>query len=219
MRFPHALRLAAAARRRAAFSLIELLTVIAIIGILAALLIGVVGRMRESARSTRCTANLRQLHQAAMLWGNDHRRIIPAGNELRVGTTNSDGSFQRFEARLRPYLSALNNQRADQRSAFSCPSAELLPQHQASPIHGYGVVDTVDGTAGRGRTFLQRGDPRRPFIADKLVYGADGSLHGNDYVGLGTVEYRHGGRSKANVVFFGGHVESIDRERAATLLW
>ncbi len=212
-------RPAVRARVSAGFSLIELLTVIAIIGVLAALAIGVVGRVRESAKSARCTANLRQIHQAAMLWGNDNRRIIPAGEELAIGTRNANGNYPRFEARLRPYLAALHGQRADRRSVFSCPSAEIRTQHDASTVHAYGVVDTVNGTAGRGRTFLVRGDPKRPFVADKRVYNPDGNLNGSDYVTASTVEYRHGGGTKANVVFFDGHVEAIDAARAASLSW
>jgi prepilin-type N-terminal cleavage/methylation domain-containing protein/prepilin-type processing-associated H-X9-DG protein len=55
------------------FTLIELLTVIAIIGILAAILIPVVGKVRESARATQCSTNIRQWGLAIILYAEDNR--------------------------------------------------------------------------------------------------------------------------------------------------
>ncbi len=65
------------AGRRRAFTLVELLTVIAIIGVLAAITIVAVGRVRESARTTRCGANIRQLQSLALIWAKDNRDWVP----------------------------------------------------------------------------------------------------------------------------------------------
>lgn len=59
-----------------AFTLIELLTVIAIIGILAAILVPVVSRVRDSARSTQCLSNLRQLGMTTQLYVSDNRNML-----------------------------------------------------------------------------------------------------------------------------------------------
>ncbi|MGE3309861.1 MAG: type II secretion system protein [Limisphaerales bacterium] len=59
-------------RRRRAFTLIELLVVIAIVAILASLLVPSLVRAGESARSTRCLGNLRQLGMAVQLYWDDH---------------------------------------------------------------------------------------------------------------------------------------------------
>lgn len=67
-----------------AFTLIELLTVIAIIGILAAILIPVVGKVRDSARLTQTTSNMRQVGASIALYTLDNGDFLPARN-----TTNS----------------------------------------------------------------------------------------------------------------------------------
>lgn len=78
------------------FTLIELLTVIAIIGILASILIPTVGRVRESARRTVDSSNVRQIGQAALIYGNDNRESLPPMNlawaNNSLGPTGSTGS-------------------------------------------------------------------------------------------------------------------------------
>lgn len=66
-----------APRRRAAFTLIELLTVIAIIGILAAILIPTIGSVREKAQRTVDGNNLREIAKAAMLYASDNNDRLP----------------------------------------------------------------------------------------------------------------------------------------------
>ena len=62
------------------FTLIELLTVIAIIGILAAIIIPTVGKVRETARRSVDSSNLRQVGQASIIFAADNRDVLPATN-------------------------------------------------------------------------------------------------------------------------------------------
>ena len=68
-------------RKRSGFTLIELLIVIAIIANLAAILFPVFAKARESARRTKCTANLKQLQLGFSLYVSDYDGVSPPAND------------------------------------------------------------------------------------------------------------------------------------------
>lgn len=63
-------------RRSAAFTLIELLIVIAIIAILVALILPAIAKARETARTTICTSNVRQVTLALTTYAADYK-VMP----------------------------------------------------------------------------------------------------------------------------------------------
>ena len=64
-----------AGRGHSGFTLIELLVVIAIIALLVSILIPSLRQARELARRVACAANLRSIHQALVLYGEDFDEI------------------------------------------------------------------------------------------------------------------------------------------------
>jgi prepilin-type N-terminal cleavage/methylation domain-containing protein/prepilin-type processing-associated H-X9-DG protein len=90
---------------RAAFTLIELLTVIAIIGILAAILIPVVGKVRDSAARANCVSNLRQIGTGIHLFADDHGGRMPGPYHAPIlhSTTGTAGATKHFTNDMADY--------------------------------------------------------------------------------------------------------------------
>jgi prepilin-type N-terminal cleavage/methylation domain-containing protein len=64
-------------RQNKAFTLVELLVVIGIIAVLIGILLPVLGRIRHSAVSVYCMSNLRQIGQAAFIYGGSSKGFFP----------------------------------------------------------------------------------------------------------------------------------------------
>lgn len=69
-------------KRRAGFTLVELLVAIGIIGLLVSILLPVMAKVRGKAQSTRCLSNLRQIAQVAHVHASSHRGRLPVNSIL-----------------------------------------------------------------------------------------------------------------------------------------
>lgn len=121
---PHLLRRKPCRQFRAAFTLVELLTVVGIISVLAALLLPAVTKMTKSASSVRCMSNLRQIGIAMNAYAASNDGKLPVHWSA---IKDADGN-QTWVQRLTPYLQDANKAA----TVFICPDARLKVQPQPS---------------------------------------------------------------------------------------
>lgn len=195
------------------FTLTELLTVIAIIGILAAIIIPTVGRVRETARTSQCASNLRQVHTIYMLQAQENRgRTLPdqnaAGNNINV-INRLVGANYNFSTEGKGI-----------QQTFSCPKQlDLKPGVITNAQNSNSPPVTFSLNRGLNRDRAAPGVPITRVLAaiplpSRMVFASDGNDSDNNAnyygptVGVGRpVERPHNG--KANVIFMDGHVEAI----------
>ena len=103
------------------FTLIELLAVIAIVVMLAALLLASLNRVKESANSAKCMANLRQIGLAMRLYVEENNGWGPP----QYGWTSNPSKFVAWTGLLAPYLGEKSYEGAVSH-VFDCPSDPAL---------------------------------------------------------------------------------------------
>ena len=111
-------------RRKRSFTLIELLVVIAIIAILAGMLLPALNKAKQSAMSSRCLSNLKQVEVTVRLYADDFNEYIP-GNCISPSNVG-----------LRIYISSGYVKNAN---IFVCPSFAPNQYISTKDVETYGT--------------------------------------------------------------------------------
>lgn len=170
-----------AMKKRAAFTLVELLVVITIIAMLAGLLLPAVQRARESGRRTQCTSNMRNCSLAVAQYDSAKQKYPPSYGRYRTGT---GANYLSWPAKLlsqlertdlyERYVHGATVAAADADSldnapvkvaVLECPSAA---SSAAAPIHFSVNSGREDATSTGPPDFQENGT----FFADFAVGGA-----------------------------------------------
>jgi prepilin-type N-terminal cleavage/methylation domain-containing protein len=211
----------AAGRARAAFTLIELLTVIAIIGILAAIIIPTVTSVRERANSIKCAVKLRGWASAVINYANDRKGaydIIGVDENgktviwCQISTSGSGGLYL-------PYLEANKSTNYTINHWLECESAQGKEEYAAASAGGAntpaytayvlsapwtyvgGVAKTITAATGASTISVplsKAAQPSRTILMIERPYIAGGS--GQDTGGNATID-----KDKTLVTIYQGH--------------
>jgi len=176
------------------FTLVELLVVIAIIGILIALLLPAVQYARESARTTQCKSNLRQIGLAM------DQYVDKQGSR---GKFPDAAQYPSIPPELPPLFEVLAGYTEDNREMFRCPSDHLEKEgavhetyfDEVGLSYEYRASHFANKTREQAR--ISRGGDDRSSSRVWIVYDFE-PFHGSE-----------GDDGSRNFLYLDGHVDAL----------
>ncbi|MFZ2655920.1 MAG: prepilin-type N-terminal cleavage/methylation domain-containing protein [Victivallales bacterium] len=204
------------------FTLIELLVVIAIIAILAAMLLPALKNAKDSAKSSLCLNNLKQLYIIGDMYREDNRQWV-----LYWSVADSSWWYQRLFPNLSAgnYMSgpwAAGTKHDSSYKLLDCPAnASTNPSGWAGWNNVNYCINTCGSITVVGDLRVPGGGgPAYPAKASIIPWLVDGVTN---YWSLATVsnpslvQTVHG--NGANIVFFDGHSKYYKRQKLLDVLW
>lgn len=196
-----------------AFTLLELLVVVTVIALLLSMLLPALKSVRESAKTVKCQASLRQIGLAALGYTDDWRGLMP--------NCKSDGT--EWETRISPYAEADHNGAQSGWGNFigrgrvftGCLNAKAT----GGPNLGYAMSYVLNSPlSSSGYSYDPALGPMRNFRLINLTVPSSryyiGERTGDQNIGgVGVVEFaRH--RQRTNALMCDFHVESETKAEA-----
>ncbi len=232
-------RMLGISRPGSVFTLIELLVVIAIIAILASLLLPALQSAKESARSSLCLSNLKQLGLASLLYAGDMDEQLPAAY-------NGDGAVPAYWYQvIAEYARSPEN--SDRYALLGCPTANYTGDQKFPRLYGPNGHVIIHGGGAPPNRMRLRNVYRPALISvfmDAAMSGDTGSAKesylfthaphawftwvwnydANPYQSLPyyadldfngwddhCIRFRHNSNRMANFTFVDGHAEGIGK--------
>jgi prepilin-type N-terminal cleavage/methylation domain-containing protein len=188
------------ARKKNAFTLVELLVVVGIISVIVALLLPALQRARSQAQAVTCLTNMRQIALAFRMYANEHKDLLPPLNDRlydtpftrqNVKNVNLPAGFADplfrsddvtanyayiFADYIYPYLKT--------KDVFQCPVPTVFPGYPQNPKEycHYGMNRWLDPFCNRAFGYATLG--RSPGVFAKIRRPGEVILLGE--TGIGT---------------------------------